>query len=227
MKVGHYIPAYNEQINGCILAQALTDYGWAHDNGHEYRFWGGHSCDLIKMRNEALDRALKLGLDYLFMQDADVYSDHAGGPLKDLLRTAEETGATMVGALVTMRTDPPKANVHPVMPGEVYECHKLGTGMVLINLNKVREWYDTIEGPCFDRVYETPKKITPKVGSDIYFCYVIQSQGGTVVCDATISTVHVNQCARLKYDGMSIPDAAGTTAGANGSPLNPLVAIGG
>lgn len=227
LRLGHYTPAYNEQINASIVAQAMADSDWCAENGHQYRFWGGHSCDLIAMRNQALDRAINLGLDYLYMQDSDVFSDEPGGPLKSLVRTAEETGATMVGALVSMRTDPPRANVWPVMPGEVYECHKIGTGMVLINLNKVREWYADYEGPCFDRVYETPKKITPKVGSDIFFCYVIQQHRGLVVCDATISTTHVNQCHRLSYNGEGIPNAE-VTAEANGS-LNPLgsVAIGG
>ncbi len=226
MRFGHYIPAYNELINGSILAQTLTDAMWCGDNGHEYRFWAGHGCDLLVMRNAALDRAIKDGLDYLYMQDADVFSHAVGGPLKELVRTAEETGATMVGALVTMRTDPPRANSWPVMPGEVYECHKLGTGMVLINLNKVREWYDSYEGPCFSRVYETGKGLTPKVGSDIHFCYVIQQHGGTVVCDATIPTVHVNACHRHVYDGQNIPNA-GVAAEAKVEPLNPLVAIGG
>lgn len=226
ISIGHYVPAYNEQVNVSVVSQALMDCIEAAQAGHSYRFWSGHSCDLIAMRNQALDKALSLGLDYLFMQDADVFSDVPGGPLKQLLRTAQETGAAMVGALVTMRTDPPRANSWPVMPGEVFECHKLGTGMVLINLNKVREWYADYQGPCFARTYESDKCIQPKVGSDIFFCYVIQQHGQTVVCDATIPTTHINGVHRLRFDGENVPDAAGQSAGATGS-LNPLAAIGG
>lgn len=227
LSVGHYIPAYNEQVNVSIVSQALNDGISLAQEGISYRFWSGHSCDLIAMRNQALDKALRLGLDFLFMQDSDVYSPAQGGPLMPLLRTAQETEATMTGALVSLRTEPPRANVYPVMPGEVYECHKLGTGMVLINLNKVREWYEDYDGPCFQRTYETDKCITPKVGSDIFFCYVIQQHNQTVVCDATIPTVHINGVHRLPYDGHGVPNAEGQTAAmANGS-LNPLMSIGG
>lgn len=217
VKLAHYVPAYNEQVNVSIVSQALMDSLAAAEAGHSYRFWAAHSCDLIAMRNQAVDKAMRLGMDYLFMQDADVYSDAPGGALMPLLRSAEETGATVTGALVTMRTDPPKANVWPVHPGEVFEADKIGSGMILLNLNKMREWYDGYDGPCFSRVYETDKSIVPKIGSDIFFSYVVRQHGGRIVCDATVPTVHVNGCHRLRYDGAGIPDAAGQPAEAIGA----------
>jgi hypothetical protein len=205
VKIGHYIPAYNEQVNVNIMSQTLMDSIQCANAGHEYRFWAQHSCDLIAMRNQTLNRALVTGLDYLFMQDSDVFSDAPGGPLLPLLEVAEHTGATITAALVSMRTDPPRANVWPVRVGEVYEAEKVGTGMVLLNLNKIREWYDEYQGPCFQRVYEDDRAITPKIGSDIFFSYVVRDHGGTIVCDARIPTTHVNGVHRLRYDGQRVP----------------------
>ncbi len=213
MKIGHWIPAYNEQVNVNILSQALMDSMVLADQGHNYRFWAQHSCDLVWMRNNALDRALTLGLDYLLMQDADCYCDAPGGIAAPLLATAEKTGATVTGALVTMRTDPPKANVWPVHPGKIYECDKIGTGIVLINLNKVREWYDDYAGPCFFRTYETDKGVKQAVGLDIFFSYVVKEHG-LLICDATVPTVHVNAAHRLRYEPAEMADSIAPTAGA-------------
>jgi hypothetical protein len=204
----HWIPAYNEQVSVNVVSQVLRDAFSCAENGVSYTFRGGHSCDLVWLRNQALDRAIREGYDWMVQQDADVFSEAAGGPILDLLQTAEETGATVTGALVSMRTDPPRANVWPVHPGEVFEADKIGTGLVLINLNKVREWYDDYQGPCFARTYDTDKGVVQKIGLDVYFCYVVRQHGGLIVCDARIPTVHVNGCHRLRYDGESIPYAA-------------------
>lgn len=210
MKIDHYIPAYNQQVDFNLLAQTHRDMGFCVDSGHLYRMRGAHSCDLISMRNQALDRSLREGYDFLFMQDADVFSTAPNGPLEPLLATALETDATVAGALVTMRTRPPAANVWPVHVGEVYEADKIGTGMVLLDLRKIRGWYDGYDGPCFSRVYETDKCITPKIGSDIFFSYVVRQHGGRIVCNATIPTVHVDATYPHEYDGLTVPSAAVT-----------------
>lgn len=207
----HWVPAYNEQVNINIASQAMRDLVWCSDNGISYTFRGGHSCDLVWLRNSALDRAIRDGYDWMVQQDADVFSDAPLGPIEALIRTARETGATIAGALVTMRTDPPKANVWPVHVGEVFEADKIGTGMVLINLNKMREWYADYQGPCFARTYETDKGVVQKIGLDIFFSYVVRQHGGLIVCDATVPTTHVNGCHRLRYDGASVPHEAVTS----------------
>jgi hypothetical protein len=165
------------------------------------------------MRNAALHRAITEDFDFLFMQDSDVFSTATNGPIGSLLGTAIETGATVVGAAVTMRTRPPKANVWPCHPGEVFEADKIGTGMVLLNLNKMREWYADYDGPCFSRVYETDKSIVPKIGSDIFFSYVVRQHGGKIVCDGTVPTVHKDATYGYEYDGENVPDTAGHTVG--------------
>lgn len=212
MKIGHYIPAYNEQIHSHIFLQAVQDAVAISRAGHDYMPYTAHSCDLPSMRNRALYAALSRGLDFLFMQDSDVYSDAEGGAVMRLVETAIETDATLVGACVTMRTNPPRANVWPCHPGRVYEADKIGTGMVCINLAKIREWYDAYQGPCFARAYEDDRALNCTIGSDIYFSYVVREHGGRVVCDARIPTTHVNGVHRLRFDGEQVPDSADSEA---------------
>ena len=213
MKIDHYIPAYNQSVDFNVLSQSHRDHSYCAEAGHTYRIRGAHSCDLIQMRNNALHRALTEGFDFLFMQDADVFSPAPNGPLQPLLATALETEATISGALVSMRTRPPRANVWPVHVGETYEADKIGTGMVLLDLRKIRGWYDDYDGPCFARVYEDDKCITPKIGSDIYFSYVVRQHGGRIVCNAAVPTVHVDATYPLEFDGAEIPNAAVSAEG--------------
>ena len=214
LSIGHWIPAYNEAINVNIVAQALMDNVACGRAGHAYRFWANHTCDLPALRNQAMQKALDLGIDFLFMQDADVYVDCGGSPLMRLLSTALETEATITGALVTMRSAGARANVWPVKRNEVYEAEKIGTGMILVNLGKVRDWYDEYEGPCFARAYATNKQVKPIIGSDIFFSKVVRGHGQKIVCDARIPTVHINACERLRYDpAFTGADGTGTPPG--------------
>jgi hypothetical protein len=215
-KIDCYVPAYNQAINVNIASQLLRDSMHVAEAGHSYRFWSQHTCDLVAMRNQALDRALKDGFDFLMMQDSDVYSPAPTGPLMPLLETALETEATVTGAMVSMRTRPPRANVWPCHPGQVFEADKIGTGMVLLDLNRVRDWYDEYQGPCFQRVYENDKAVHPTIGMDIFFCYVVRDHGGRVVCDGRVPTVHVDAISALEYDGQEVPDLAESRVAATG-----------
>lgn len=172
--------------------------------GHEWVFSSRHSCDLVWLRNTTLDKAIEGGFDWLFSQDADVYSAAKGGPLKYLLDTAIKTNATITSPLVSLRTVPPKANAWPVKIGEVYEAEKVGTGMVLLNLNLIRDWYSDYKGPCFARTYDTDKGVHQAVGLDIFFSYVVRQHGGKIVIDGRIPTTHVDACYRHDFH----PDAA-------------------
>jgi hypothetical protein len=211
MKIGHYIPAYNEQVHTGVLHQARREAVAAFANKADVMSWTQHSCDLIANRNQALYKGLTMGLDYLFMQDADVFSEAREGVIGKMIAVAEDNDATLVGAAVLCRTNPPRMNVSPWGPecaGRVFEAEKLGSGMILINLAKVREWYEDYEGPCFQRHYEDGRCVTPLVGSDVFFCYVVRDHGGRVVCDASIPTVHVNGVHRLAFNGEQVTDSA-------------------
>lgn len=209
LKIDHFIPAYNEQINANLMSQTHRDHSYCANAGYAYRIRGAHGCDLISMRNRALHRSITEGFDFLFMQDSDVFSTAAEGPLKSLIGTAIKFGATLTGAAVSMRTRPPRANVWPCQVGEEFEADKLGSGMILLDLNRMRAWYEGYDGPCFQRMYKTDKCIEPHVGSDIFFCYVVRQHGGLIACNATIPTVHKDATYGHEYDGESIPQAAG------------------
>ena len=211
MRLGHWTPAFNQRTTTLMERQILADHGWCIDQGHHYERWDSASCCLVELRNAALERAIDRGLDYLLMQDADNFSLMTGGALRPLLATAEETDATVVSALVLMRKEGLQPNVWPVdetqtaadLVGTVFECRKAGTGMVLLDLNKIREWYDDDDyhGMCFREVFND-RGTKRLVGMDIWFSEVVRKHGGKIVCDARIPTKHIN--AMHSYD---YPDA--------------------
>jgi hypothetical protein len=235
-RILHFVPAYNKQVCADIVPQAQRDMLAVLKAGHDYAFQANHSCDLVLLRNQALHKAVIEGHDFLYMQDADVFSNCPTGPLIRLLGTAKETGACVTGALVSTRGKTPIANASPVdggpVPvGTVFEASKLGTGMVLIDMAQVRQWYGTkYTGACFDVVYDSYQdetghtnhpKIHKTIGMDILFTkYLVRERmGQTVYCDARIPTTHVDGTYRLDYDGKSIPDelAGNRLTNANGS----------
>lgn len=221
LNVGFWIPAYNGRVHGNIASQMCQDISTLSARGYGYHFWWAHSCDLVWLRNRHLHQGLVQGteravgefakyrtyprLDFMAMQDADNYAPMQGGPLATMIDTAKETGATVVTAIVTMRTRPPRANVWPCYPGEVYEADKTGTGLILIDLNRLRDWYFEYEGPCFFRTYDTDKGVKQKVGLDIFFSYVVREHGGLIACDARIPTTHVDALFEHQYDGRDVP----------------------
>lgn len=213
MKIFYWMPAYNMTAAARTRSQAVIDGGEAERYGHTLIAREDHSCDLVRMRNAVLDQLVKRpDFDYLFMQDSDVYSvpSEGGGPLMRLLSVAQETGAAMTGALVMLRTRPPLGNTHPCRPGEVCEVEKMGTGMVLINLEKVREWYAGFRGPCFARSYKRydvgdgeldNRMAVAETGLDIWFCKVVRGHGQSIWCDGRIPTVHQDGTRTITFDG--------------------------
>lgn len=224
MRLGIFVPAYDERLHSGLAFQLIRDTNHGRMAGHDVSTVIRHSCDLVWSRNKALDEAVRSDWDFLMMVDADVYCDAPEGALMPMLKTAQETDATMVVAVVPLRTvtegQHTRVSVEPFFPGRVYEADKAGTGLVLIDLRKVREWYclcnepqaGTCEqcgkysGPCFYRLYEDGHCAVQKTGLDIWFSkHVVREQnGGLVVCDARIPTVHVNACHRYRF-----PDPAG------------------
>lgn len=217
-KIICWVPAYNEQVNANLTEQFVLDAVQAVQGGHSIAFRHRHSCDLVWSRNTELHFALTAGFDYMLMQDADVYSGTEQGAqpaVMQMIDTAEKTEADVVVAPVMMRTDPVEVNVWPPPdevdePGKPYTVEKCGSGMLLLNLGKIREWYDDFDAPCFWRTYRENKGVTQGTGLDIFFSRdVVQKQhGGRVVCDPRIETVHINAVHRLPYQ---IPDTAGNS----------------
>lgn len=211
LRIGHWTPAFNQRTSILMERQILADQAFCIDHKHHYERWDSASCSLVELRNAALERAINRGLDYLFMQDADNFSLMKGGALGPLLAASEETGATVTSALVLMRKEGLQPNVWPLdetqtaadLVGTIFECRKAGTGMVLLNLNEIRKWYDTgdYHGMCFREVFNE-RGTERTAGMDIWFSQVVRNHGGTIVCDSRIPTKHIN--AMHSYD---YPDA--------------------
>ena len=144
--------------------------------------------------------------------------------LRDLPRESLEA---LLGELVTAavthplvpmlakRISPPtRMNVYPWRAGEVYECEKLGTGIVLIDLHQIRQWYDERTQPCFWRTY-SDHGVTQEIGQDIWFTRdIVRGHGGTVFCDGRISTTHCDATHEIVFDATQVAtDTAETVEG--------------
>ena len=192
MLIWQYIPAYNMRIHAEVLLQHRRDSVAAYAAGYDCAGVIQHDCDLVALRNRAVHQAIQAGARYLFSQDSDTWSPMPSGPLIPMIETCEETNAAAVFAMVTMRTRPPKANMWPCKPGEVYDIEKGGTGLFLLDLNRIRRWYEEVPAPLFQRIYTTNHCHTPAIGLDIYLCRFLRDRGERIVCDGRIPTCHAD-----------------------------------
>ena len=198
VRIGHFTPAYTPICPG-QTAQLLREQDTLDGLGYEYRWWAWELSDIVAVRNMALKQALEWDLDYLVMQDSDVWSKSSIGAVAPLLSACQQSGAAMVAALVGLRQNPHRANVQPVKPGELYEAEKVGTGLVLIDLAKIRavekqeQWFGREYNAFGDQIV---------VGEDIYFCRNLQRHGLKVYVEGRIPTTHANKdVTTLDYPG--------------------------
>lgn len=177
MKVGIWTPAYRYQVTVQHRDSVIADVVWAMSHGHEPSIWSASSVCLPRMRNQAIARAIDMGLDRLMMVDADVWGD---GVLGRLWAVMDEMGCALAGLAVPCR-DPRQgvvANCDPWTPGEVYEG-QVGTGAVLIDVHQVAE----VSPPwCVDVM--SPDGCTRLVGHDIYLSRLLLDEGKSVMVDA-------------------------------------------
>ena len=206
MRILHFVPAYGALVDVRLAEQIVIDSNTVSRSGAYYKFYWRDSSDIAMSRNAGLKLALDEGFDYIFMQDSDIFAVGCS-PLAMLLDTARDKDATITGAICGLRRHfadgRVQPNVDPFRHGEVYEATKIGTGMILIDCNKVREWdYD---GPWFGRVFADKRHSTLDVGEDIFFSRICVELSGILVADGRVPTVHVERDHhRLAYD----PNAA-------------------
>jgi hypothetical protein len=231
MKIVHWIPAFGWKVSVDIWMQTGLDQAFCDKNGHDIARISHHSIDLEALRNRIVRQCMRNGVDYLLMQDADnaVLGTSA---LKETLEDIQATDAAMVGVLVPMRKQNAEAaNVWPVKVGEVYECEKIGSGILLIDIAKLREWGCSCEydekreeaiaksgnpstcpscekycGPFFASVWDASR--THKLmGMDIFFSHLLRGEAKPfkssqkIVCDARLPVAHMDGTHRLFYDG--------------------------
>jgi len=192
MNIMHWFPAYRAQLLAHAACQMLVDAGALNREGIGYMPWWTDSSDLPRARNEALQKAVDEGFEYIAMQDSDIYCP-AGSPLKMLVETAQETGAALVGAICGLRRirlEQVAPNVRPFRHGEVYRGDRVGTGLVLIDARQVSQWAETYHGPWFARTYHDERQTQLDFGEDFFFSAICHRMGGTIWIDGRVETIH-------------------------------------
>ena len=193
MKVGIYIPTHDERVPVQYAhKQVPRELLALVKAGHSPTFMDASTCDLVMMRNEALETARTMELDYLCMQDSDVYGPE-GAPLAALVELAVDKGAAMTAACVGLRRleiGRVQANVKPFRAGEVYEADEVGTGMVCISIAEIERIAQEYNGPWFARTYRDARDSEAHVGLDIFLSRLLRAFDGSIWVDGGIETVH-------------------------------------
>lgn len=189
--IGHWIPAYRGNVRVEIASQMVRDFTSLSAQDEWRHFWTDTS-DIVRARNDAVERSIAQGHDYLMMQDADIFS--TGSPMKSLLRTSQKYDATLVSAICGLRRGTRLANADPLFPGKRYEAERVGSGMILIDVNHLRRFREEgHDGPWFARTYKDKAMTECAVGEDIFFCYLVKQLGGKVWVDGRVPTTHVHE----------------------------------
>lgn len=196
MKIGHFIPAYRQTIHPSVADQREQEAIWAKTHAHS---WVSAWLDVANgdlARNRAMAMFAAHEVDYLMMQDSDLWACNPDNPLQAvaalpaLLETAQRTGAALVGAICGLRRSNAPANVYPFKPGEVYAADRVGSGMILIDMRQVAKIGETYQGPWFARTHSDDRCTELDVGGDIFFCEVLRGHGCALFVDGTIATSH-------------------------------------
>ena len=186
MKYGYFTPAYR----GYVAAQTRSNFAaaalYAASRGsYLLDLW----CDMsnvARARNWALAMAVESGLDLLLMQDSDVYTEPDVNPLAVLEATLD--GAAAVGAVVPLR-DGKRVNVEPFRVDRAYDCDRIGTGLLLIDVNYIRQCRKSSGAWFANRFNGDGTEI--EMSEDVHFCEQIRSAGGRVRANPTIPTRHL------------------------------------
>jgi hypothetical protein len=185
MKIGHFIPAYRQDIKVTVAYSLAHDLVWAMQAGHDLQPFFADFGQIERARNWAVKHAIAKGCDLLLMQDSDVHVICGG--LGRLYRTMMQTSSSVVGALICCR-DGEKMNAEPARPGEIYDG-EVGTGLMLIDLRQVSK---ALPLPWFSFKYNEDHTDI-ETGEDIAFCRAVTAAGLRVVVDATIETLHYDE----------------------------------
>ena len=208
MKIALFTPAYGQSVHPDHVHTLMRDIVWAMGEDHQ-PMWFWHDVQPIdRSRNMAVQRAREAGADLLYMLDADVYAAPTGSVLEHLVTTMREQRATVTAAVVMSRTGT-EVNVEPARAFESYECDKIGTAMMLIDLHKLGELEQPPGGWFQFRLL--PDGIGIAAGEDVGFCQAVRSQGHRVVADFRIPTRHVSSVP-LAVEKFVTAAAAGQTA---------------
>lgn len=206
IRILYFLPAYRSTMHPGVARQQSRDMVWASISGiHCDQGWEDR-LGIDDVRNRVVEEARRRGYDYLYMQDADTYSNAI--VLRPLIDVALEKDATVVAAACPLRRDTPTLSVFPSRPGEIYEGQMAGTGMMLVNLRHIDRIAEEYDGPWFERSYADKRRTTLRVGGDVFFCDLVRRHGGSVWINAQIPVTH----AYLDTDRLHFDPTAGESA---------------
>ena len=152
------------------------------------------------------------------MQDSDVSAiqyDATGreplsiSPMAMLLDSLLGHAATVSSACCALRRPgPAAANVFPYKhTSDTYKITRTGTGLIMIDVRRIRNMADDHEGPWFARGYKDLRQTECEIGEDVFFSLIIDSLAGTMVCNGMVQTFHNGLHYRPPFggDALEIP----------------------
>lgn len=203
IKVGIGIPSFDSTVDVGHAGMWLS-FGSAlayNEERFELVYFKAKSISNIDIvRNELTQEALDANCDWLVMVDADNFIDD-GSDLLRMIRAADDRNAlshdvAMIGMPVVCRGEDNPINVHGGhnRVGNLSECAHIGSAIIAMNLNWLREHWPT--PPWFVTV---PNEGThkPKVGEDVYFCNGVTFRGAKVLVYHGVVSYHVASRALL------------------------------
>lgn len=180
--VALFVPSYRGQMTFESARSLAMDAVNANSMGLRAYISNASMASIERSRNWAVGNAADNGATLMLMRDADVGS--ASDALPRMMQTMHETGAAVVGAAVALR-DARRANCEPYLPSDVYECHAVGTGLMLIDLAQL----EGMEKPWFKMDLDADG-VSLTQSEDVYFCEKVRRFGKKVVCNSKIQTTH-------------------------------------
>lgn len=153
------------------------------------------TCFLDLARNILLDTAVREKSDWALFMDADTFITTCF-PVIDMLNTAQDAGAAVIGAPVRLRgLGEYNADVggrylkRSEFEGSVREVDRVGTAFMAINCAWIRDHWP--KHPWFEsRFVDTPDGRPMKMSEDFEFCDGVRARGGKVLLDGRFEPNH-------------------------------------
>ena len=159
-------------------------------------------------RNTIAKHAIDFGAKYLFFLDDDVAPpQHAIRHLMYALQNCDDPEKTMVAAGIYVgKWNPPEPFVFMDngegaywrwKRGQVFECHMIGTGCMLINTEVFKHipepWFKTVDSWDENVPWKTegaPVCGGVQVTDDLYFCNKVREAGFKILADGDVLPIH-------------------------------------
>lgn len=189
MRIGYFGPWRGSHVHAVLAFQLANDMLKVAAAGHTMELSYADELGVDHVRNAALERARKTELDWLVMQDADVFAGCA--PILEMVECGIEHGAAIVTAPVMLRRNDIVTNVEPEpTSSEPYQGETSGAGLIAIRIAEIDRIAEGYDGPWFVRSYHDKRQTRVAVTGDLYFSGLVKARGGRLVVHAGIPTTH-------------------------------------